>query len=61
MRPDQGPQRTRSAGIVARSTAPAVAAGAAGYLTKNVPAVQVLDAIRRTHAGEGLFSLGGGR
>ena len=39
----------------------AVAAGAAGYLTKNVPAVQVLDAIRRTHAGEGLFSLGGGR
>jgi DNA-binding NarL/FixJ family response regulator len=33
----------------------AISAGASGYLYKNVPARDVLDAIRRTYAGERLF------
>jgi DNA-binding NarL/FixJ family response regulator len=35
----------------------ALAAGATGYLCKNVSAAVLLDAIRRTHAGEAMFSL----
>lgn len=35
-----------------------VAAGAFGYLYKNVPAADVIDAIRRTYAGEQLLFSG---
>ena len=39
----------------------AYAAGVSGYLSKNVRAADLLDAIRRTHAGESVFSAGTAR
>ena len=36
----------------------AFAAGVSGYLSKNVRAVDLLDAIRRTYAGESVFATG---
>jgi DNA-binding NarL/FixJ family response regulator len=36
----------------------AYAAGVSGYLSKNVRAADLLEAIRRTHAGESVFSTG---
>ncbi|MGA8211405.1 MAG: response regulator transcription factor [Nocardioidaceae bacterium] len=38
--------------------ASAVAAGACGYLVKDVSALEVLEAVRRTHRGEAVFSAG---
>ena len=35
-------------------------AGVSGYLSKDVPAGDLLDAIRRAHAGEDVFSAGAG-
>jgi DNA-binding NarL/FixJ family response regulator len=36
----------------------AVAAGAHGYLVKHVSSLEVVDAVRRTHSGEPVFSPG---
>lgn len=36
----------------------AVAAGAHGYLVKHVSSLEVVDAVRRTHVGESVFSAG---